>query len=126
MSRILLVDDDGLVRKSVHRTLVRAGHEVWESAGPKTALRILEAVPVDLVITDYFMPGMNGVELIRQTRGDHQPRIIAMTGGGYTRSAAEVLSEARCAGADLTLEKPFGPGALLAAVQQVLTAPVAA
>jgi DNA-binding response OmpR family regulator len=123
MARILLIDDDGLVRKSIHRALERAGHEVWESAGPKTALHMLDYVAVDLVITDIYMPGMNGVELIR--RLEHRetcPHVIAMTGGGITRSSAELLSQARSMGAERTIEKPFGPDALLAAVNEVLAA----
>ena len=121
MARILLVEDDGLVRKSVHRALERAGHEVWESAGPKTALHMLDCVDVDVVITDIYMPGMNGVELIRrlETR-DHCRRVIAMTGGGVTRTSSELLAEAMAVGADFTIEKPFGPDKLLAAVQDVL------
>jgi len=122
MTRILLVEDDGLVRKSVHRTLERAGFEVWESAGPKTALHMLACVPVDLVITDFYMPGMNGVEMIRSMdRSAGGPHVIAMTGGGVTRTAAEVLCEARCAGAERTLEKPFGPAELMAVVTDVLS-----
>jgi len=121
MARILLIDDDGLVRKSIHRALERAGHEVWESAGPKTALHMLDYVAVDLVITDIYMPGMNGVELIR--RLEHRqscPHVIAMTGGGITRTSAELLSQARSMGAERTIEKPFGPDALLSAVNEVL------
>ena len=126
MARILLVEDDALVRKGAHRVLLRAGHEVWESANPKTALHMLECVTVDMVITDIYMPGMSGVELIRQMelRGD-RPRVIAMTGGGVTRTTAELLSEARCMGAERTLEKPFGPAELLAVVDDVLSRDVA-
>lgn len=121
MARILLIDDDGLVRKSIHRALERAGHEVWESAGPKTALHMLDYVVVDLVITDIYMPGMNGVELIRRLeQRETCPHVIAMTGGGITRSSADLLSQARSMGAERTIEKPFGPDALLSAVNEVL------
>ncbi|MFI5214351.1 MAG: response regulator [Gemmatimonadales bacterium] len=121
MARILLVEDDALVRKSVHRALERAGHEVWESAGPKTALHMLDCVDVDVVITDIYMPGMNGVELIRRLESrEHCRRVIAMTGGGVTRTSTELLAEAMAVGADFTIEKPFGPEKLLSAVQEVL------
>ena len=121
MARILLVEDDGLVRKSVHRALERAGHEVWESAGPKTALHMLDCVDVDVVITDIYMPGMNGVELIRRLEHrDHCRSVIAMTGGGVTRTSSELLAEAAAVGADRTIEKPFGPDKLLTAVKEVL------
>jgi len=78
-------------------------------------------VDVDVVITDIYMPGMNGVELIRRLEArDHCRRVIAMTGGGVTRTSTELLAEAMSVGADLTIEKPFGPEKLLSAVQDVL------
>ena len=121
MARILLVEDDGLVRKSVHRALERAGHEVWESAGPKTALHMLDCVNVDVVITDIYMPGMNGVELIKRLESRQAcRRVIAMTGGGITRTSRELLAEAKSVGADRTIEKPFGPDKLLRMVDAVM------
>jgi CheY-like chemotaxis protein len=121
MARILLVEDDGLVRESIHRALDRGGHEVWESAGPKTALHMLDYLTVDVVITDIYMPGMNGIELIRRLEArEHCRRVIAMTGGGITRTSTELLAEARSVGADRTLGKPFGPETLLSAVQDVM------
>jgi len=93
---------------------------VWESAGPKTALHMLDYLTVDVVITDVYMPGMSGVELIRRLQSrDHCRRIIAMTGGGF-RNSAELLAEARSAGADGTIEKPFAPDTLLSTVRDVM------
>ena len=107
MARILLVDDDSLVLKGAQRVLQRAGHEDWESSNPKTALHQLTCVSVDVVITDFYMPGMNGVELARRIRASDGCRhIIAMTGGGATHSTAELLAQARLAGAERTLA-PF-------------------
>jgi CheY-like chemotaxis protein len=121
MARILVVDDDGLVLRGALRLLQRAGHEVWEAANPKTALHMLNTVPVDVVVTDVYMPGMNGVELVRRLSGRKTcRRVIAMTGGGVLNTAAEMLSQARTAGAERTLAKPFGPGELVAAVDDVL------
>ena len=127
MARVLVVEDDSLVRKSVHRILERAGHEVWESAGARTALRMLAVVPVDVIITDVYMPGMNGLELMQHLTGRHQTQhVIAMTGGGVTRDAGELLSEALSIGADGTIEKPFGPRELTAVVDGVLAVQPAA
>jgi CheY-like chemotaxis protein len=121
MARVLVVDDDGLVLRGMLRTLQRAGHEVWESNNPKTALHMLSYVPVDVVITDIYMPGMNGVELVRRL-GDRRTcrHVIAMTGGGVTGTANDLLAQARSAGAERTVAKPFGPGELVAAVEDVL------
>lgn len=121
MARILVVDDNGLVLKSAQRLLQRAGHEVWESTNPKTALHMLAHVTVDLVITDVYMPGMNGVELTRLVRStDQHPQVICMTGGGVLHTPKELLIQARVAGAGRTLQKPFMPGELIAAVDDLL------
>lgn len=120
MARVLLVEDDGLLRKSVHRILEKAGHEVWETAGPKVAMSMLQQVPVDVMITDIYMPGMNGVDLINRVDRKRCPQIIAMTGGGVTRSAEDLLGDAARAGAGRTLEKPFESRELLEAMNSLL------
>ena len=123
MARVLIVDDDGLILKAAQRLLERAGHEVWESMNPKTALHMLAHVQVDVVITDVYMPGMNGVELVRKLNDEHIcPRLIAMTGGGTLNTPAEMLTRARLAGAGRTLQKPWIAGELEAAVADVLGA----
>lgn len=120
MARVLVVEDDGLVRRSVHRCLERAGHEVWETAGGKVALKLLKQMPVDVVITDLYMPGMNGFELIETLAGRHDRRpVIAMSGGGF-RSSEEMLAQAGAMGADLTLKKPFDVRELLGAVDAAI------
>jgi CheY-like chemotaxis protein len=127
MARVLVVEDDALVRKCVHRILERSGHEVWESAGARTALHLLTVVSMDLIITDVYMPGMNGLELMEHLTGRQGTQhVIAMTGGGVVREAGDLLKEARRIGADGTIEKPFGPSELTALVDGVLAAPAAA
>ena len=119
MARVLLVDDDGLVRRGAHRLLERAGHEVWETASAKVALDLATRVQMDVVITDIYMPGMNGLQLIREL--EHRmgrAHVIAMTGGGY-RSPEDLLSEAVGAGARRTLCKPFAARELLDMIAQV-------
>jgi len=120
MARVLLVEDDGLLRKSVHRILTRAGHEVWETTGPKVAMHMLEQVPVDVMVTDIYMPGMNGVDLISVIDRNRCPRVIAMTGGGVSRTAEDLLVSARAAGAQYTLEKPFESRELVEAVNTLM------
>jgi two-component system phosphoglycerate transport system response regulator PgtA len=121
MARILLVDDDVLVLRGAQRLLERAGHEVWESTNSKTALNMLEHFTMDVVITDIYMPGMNGMELTRKINEDRScRRVICMTGGGVLATPRELLSQAREAGAERTIEKPFMPGELLAVVDGVL------
>lgn len=126
MARVLLVEDDNLLRKSVHRILSRAGHEVWETTGPKVAMHMLQQVAVDVMITDIYMPGMNGVELINQLDRKQCPKVIAMTGGGVTRTPESLLNDARMAGAERTLEKPFESRELIEALDWILAPPAAA
>ncbi len=79
-SRVLLVDDDALVSMGAADMLMDLGHSVTEASSGMQALQILEADPrIDLVVTDYAMPGMTGLDLaakIKQLR-PHMPIIIA-------------------------------------------------
>lgn len=67
--RVLLVDDDALISMSTAAMLEDLGHEVIEANSGQNALEILRAgQPVDLMITDFAMPGMNGAQLALETR----------------------------------------------------------
>lgn len=123
MARILVVEDDPLLRRSVHRLLVKAGHEVWETAGPQAAMALLSQTPMDVVVTDIHMPGMSGVELILQIDPSSSPKVIAMSGGGVSRRAGDALADAREAGAQRTIEKPFESRELIEAIEAVLRLP---
>ena len=68
-ARILLVDDEDLVRSGTAEMLSDLGYSVLEASSGAEALRLLRSgEPVDLMITDYLMPGMNGVQLVEQAR----------------------------------------------------------
>ncbi len=66
MSRILVVDDEPQVSKALRRLLARAGHEVETVQSPLDALRVLDTFAPDLVISDFRMPEMTGMELLRE------------------------------------------------------------
>ena len=120
MKRILLVDDDPLVRGTLHAMLARAGYEVEDADNGETALDAYARQPHDLVITDLVMPDVEGLETIREMRrrfGD--VRIIAMSGGGVG-SASHYLQAAKRLGALSVLSKPFSNDDLLAAIEQAL------
>jgi len=63
--RILVVDDVRLVLASLRRLLERAGFQVATAESGAAALALLEKEPVDMVVADFMMPGMNGIELLR-------------------------------------------------------------
>src|ERR1700722_17671919 len=103
MARILVADDEELVRASLPGVLRRAGHVVALAADGEDALRKFGSNRYDLVITDIVMPRMEGIETVRALRRlEPGVRIIAMSGrgsdGGFYLKAAIAL------GADATLQ----------------------
>lgn len=66
--KILAVDDDGLVRRSLELLLTEAGYEAMVAGSGEEALGILKARHVDLLITDMRMPGMDGLQVIQASR----------------------------------------------------------
>jgi len=123
MARVLVVDDDPLVRETVALALERAKHEVRRAADGLQALDMLSAAPADLVISDIIMPEVDGIGLLLAMRKRHPPlKVVAMSGGGRTRNM-DFLRMAEALGAHATLPKPFTPEQLLAAVAAALKAP---
>ena len=103
-SHVLVVDDEELYRKSLERILTRVGHEVSEARNATEALTAVAERPVDLVLADIRMPGLNGLELVRQIH-DINPDLpcIVVTGFGSPENSVDALR----AGAYWYLEKPF-------------------
>lgn len=66
--RVLIVDDDRLTRSILTGLLKRLGHETIAAADGLAAVALLKEAPVEVVISDWMMPGMNGVELCRWVR----------------------------------------------------------
>ena len=101
---ILVVDDEELYRRALERILTRAGHEVVCAGNASEALSVVGERPLDLVLCDLMMPGINGLELIRQIRElETDLPCILITGHGSAKSSVEALD----AGAFWYLEKPF-------------------
>src|SRR6185503_7078730 len=65
---VLVVDDEPLTRKALHRLLRKADYALHFAETPAQALDVVQSQPVDLVITDQRMPSMSGVELLREVR----------------------------------------------------------
>ncbi|HYT83054.1 MAG TPA: response regulator [Gemmatimonadales bacterium] len=68
MARILVIDDDGQVRRAVRRILERVGHAVVDVADGEAGMRAHRERPADLIVTDIFMPEQDGIETIQQVR----------------------------------------------------------
>ncbi len=122
MARILAVDDEPVVLEFLRTALTRDGHEVVKASDGKQVSKIHAESPVDLIITDLFMPERDGLQTIFELR-DRFPDlpIIAISGGGMSGqgSAHDMLRVASQLGAQV-LEKPFGRARLLEAVDAAL------
>lgn len=120
--RVLLVDDDDMVRNSLGLLLEDAGFCVAQASDGQEAIGAYRRAPADVVLCDLFMPGHDGLEVIRDLRREFPGvRILAMSGGGCG-GAMDVLPIARCLGAADVLAKPFDRKTLLARIHGVLRA----
>jgi signal transduction histidine kinase/CheY-like chemotaxis protein len=114
-ARILVVEDDPFVRTSVVESLQALGHHVTQAGSATGALQELAREQPDLMITDYMMPGMTGVELMVQARVLYPqlPMIIA-TGYADMKAIEEALGD------DILLRKPFQLADLSTSVRRAL------
>jgi two-component system chemotaxis response regulator CheY len=115
--RVLLIDDDAGLRSSLARLLRGAGYEVETQANGPSGLAALKAGDYDVVITDVFMPDVDGVEITRAVRRlNPDCRVIGISGGCARISAAIGLQMVTVFGADRVLYKPFSGDELIAAI----------
>ena len=120
MARILVIDDAATVRELLDQMLRLSGHDVLVAANGKEGIDQLRRHPVELVITDLFMPEKEGLETIRELRRDFPSiPIIAMSGEPGMPS---LLGIAKRFGALRTVEKPFDRTEMMTAVEEALRA----
>ncbi len=115
--RIILVEDDALLRTVLARMLARAGHHVTECASGPEALHHLAQHDADVLLTDLGLPGMSGWELARAARAGRPDLPVILATGWGDRIAPE---DARRCGVMLVLPKPLEQKTLLEAVRQAL------
>lgn len=117
---ILIVDDSESIREVVSFTLENAGYNVLVGVDGEDALKFLDGShEIDLLITDLYMPKMDGIELIKAVRKDEKFKripILFLT----TESQRDKKMEAKQAGATGWIIKPFVPAKLLSALNKVL------
>ena len=103
--RVLVVDDEPLIRWSVAETLEQAGHTVAEASDAASAVRAVEGDdPFDVVVLDYRLPDSNDLRLLKAIRGaSPAPAVVMMTAFG----APEIASGAHALGAYCVVPKPF-------------------
>ena len=131
MQRILVIDDEPFVLEALKRALAATAVVVVASTAD-AGLAAMREAPVDLVIVDVILPGMDGVAAIKLIRRDHPGvRIIAISGGGNfglnsylpnAISTSAYLAACKAAGADGVLAKPFETAELRSLINQVQAA----
>ena len=104
--RVLVVEDHQMQRMAVRRALQKLGHEVIEAESGERALAFVDSQPVDLIVSDWMMPGMDGVQLCRELRARNDlPYIYFILMSG--RDTREDMLAGLSAGADDFLRKPL-------------------
>src|SRR6185503_20687574 len=117
MSRsILIVDDDALMRRSLTFHLEQAGYRVHAAANAEDGLAFVQYSPPDLVLLDISLPGMDGLDALRELKSHHKLPVIFLT--AHRRELDEVVGLEL--GADDYITKPFDVDVVLAHIKAVL------
>jgi two-component system KDP operon response regulator KdpE len=114
--RVLVVDDEPQIRRALQTALTGHGYAVKLADGGAEALTAIGTWAPDAIVLDLMMPGVDGFEVVRQTRTWSQVPIVVLSARGEERSKVEALD----LGADDYLTKPFGIDELLARLRAVL------
>lgn len=118
-ANILLVEDEPAIQELIAVNLTRAGHNVIRVPDAEAAQRLVREALPDLILLDWMLPGMSGVELARRLRADERTRstpIIMLTARGEEQDKVTGLET----GADDYITKPFSPRELVARIKAVL------
>ena len=121
MAQILVIDDDELQRDTLRNLLQREGYEVAIACNGKEALNYLARNPTTLVITDIYMPEMDGFELIDGIHSKYDGlKVIAISGGGVLHAKEITHRLAGDLGLDGYFEKPFVVNEFLEKVKELV------
>ncbi len=112
---ILIVDDDAILRRPLQRALEVSGYAVLAVETGEAALTVLAETPVDLLVTDRGLPGLDGWELVRRVEARWPGLPVVLITGSPDAEPPNVHVHA-------TLRKPFGPEELQAVVARALAA----
>jgi len=119
LSTILIIDDDDQLRISFQRLLKEEGYSVEAAPSGEVGLKLIQSKPLDLVILDMRLPGMNGLETFKRiSAADPKLPVIIMTAFGTTETAIEATKM----GAFDYILKPFDIPEMLGIIKQALEA----
>ncbi len=117
--QILIADDSESIREILSFSLSNAGYQVLVATDGLDALKYFDGRPIDLLLTDYHMPNMNGLELTMKVRQNENYKfipILVLT----TEKQVEIIREAKDSGATGWLLKPFNTEKLLQTLRKVI------
>ncbi len=121
MAHILLVEDSPEVALAVSEILSSAGHTVVEANSGKEALKRLAAARFDAIVSDIWMPEMDGIALLKAIRGSgNDIPVVVISGGAPNAPLTYTAPLAATFGANMVLYKPFEKAELLKAIDAVL------
>jgi len=120
MAKVLVVDDDPKLLNMLRRTLMYEGFQVLSAPDGNAALAEVQAHRPDVIVLDWMMPGLSGIEVMRRLRALNDKTLILML---TARDAVENRVEGLESGADDYLVKPFAPSELIARVHALLRRP---
>ena len=116
---ILLVEDEPAIQELIAANLTRAGHHVLRAGDAETGQRIVRDALPDLILLDWMLPGMSGVEFAKRRRSEERPRSTPLT-MLTARGEEQDKVAAPEAGTDDYVTKPFSPRELVARIKAVL------
>lgn len=115
--KLLIVEDDDSLREVISAVLAAKGYEVSEASAVDPALKLLKEKSFDLVLSDFKLPGKNGIDLLREIRAlTLKVPFVLMTAYGSTAMAVEAMKE----GANDFITKPFEPEGLSGVIAEVI------
>jgi len=120
MARIIVIDDQEPIRRIVRRALEQEGHEVLDASDGEMGMQLLEGHAADVVITDIFMPGQDGILTLRQVRKKFPAVKVIVISGGDSTGLLDLRHDAELLGAIKSLQKPFTAAELIQTVRGVL------
>jgi|ERR1041384_3559409 DNA-binding NtrC family response regulator len=120
MARILVIDDQEAIRRVVRRALEQDGHEVFDASDGEIGMEILESQSFEVVITDIFMPGQDGIVTLRQIRQRFPAVKVIVISGGDSTGIMDLRQDAEMLGAVKSLQKPFNAREIMDVVRSLL------
>jgi len=121
VARILIINDDELMRGFLRELFTREGFTIREAQDGAAGIQAFKDEASDAVITDLYMPEADGIEVLREIRKESKEvKIVAISGGTTGGGRTDILQVMQDLGVDRTLQKPFKPEEMVSLVKELL------